>query len=45
MNLKSLPEENKANIELLKILKRYFKRDVSISSGHTSRKKVVEVLD
>ena len=43
--LKSAPENNKANLELLKVLKRYFKKDVSIKLGHTSRNKVVEVLE
>jgi len=44
VRLKSLPEEGKANLELLKILKKYFGKEVKIKSGFTSRMKVVEVL-
>jgi len=43
--LKSIPENNKANIELIKMLKRYFKKEVKIKSGFTSRDKTVEVFD
>ncbi len=35
-------EGNKANIELLKLLKRHFKRPCRLVSGTTSRKKQVE---
>ena len=45
VKLKSSPENNKANLELIKILKKYFGKEVRIKSGFTSRKKVVEVLD
>ena len=39
------PKEGKANKELLKVLKKYFKaKKVEIVSGHTSRVKIVEVL-
>ncbi len=39
------PREGKANKELLKILKKYFKaKKVEIISGHTSRVKIVEVV-
>ncbi len=41
--LKSAPENNKANLELLKILKRYFKEEVRIKSGFTSREKIMEL--
>jgi len=41
--LKSRPENNRANIELVKLLKKYFDRPVKIKSGLSSRKKVVEV--
>jgi len=44
IKLKSSPENNKANLELIKILKKYFEKEVKIKSGFTSRKKVVEVL-
>jgi uncharacterized protein (TIGR00251 family) len=43
--LKSVPEDNNANIELIKMLKNYFKKEVRIKSGFTSRKKVVEIKD
>jgi len=43
--LKSAPEHNKANIELLKILKRKFKKDIKIVSGLSSRKKIIGVKD
>jgi len=43
--LKSLPENNKANTELVKLLKKYFGRPVKIKSGLSSRKKVIEVED
>ena len=45
VKLKSFPEDNKANIELLKVLKKHFKKEVRIKSGFTSRNKVVEVLE
>ncbi len=41
--LKSRPENNRANTELLKLLKKYFNRPVKIKSGLSSRKKVIEV--
>ncbi len=43
VHLKSPAEDNKANVELIKILKRYFKKDVKIKSGFTSRNKFVEI--
>lgn len=45
VRLKSRPEEGKANLELLKLLKKHFNKDVKIKSGFTSRNKIVEVLD
>ncbi len=41
--LKSAPEDNKANTELVKLLHKYFKIDVKIKSGLTGRNKIVEV--
>lgn len=38
------PEDNKANIELLKFLRRLSKKDVRLVSGTTSRNKVVEFI-
>lgn len=42
--LKSSPENNKANIELIKLLKKYFNKEVKIKTGFTSRKKIIEVF-
>jgi uncharacterized protein len=39
--LKSEAKENKANIELLKLLSKYFKREVKIMKGLTSRNKII----
>ena len=41
--LKKPAEKNKANVELCKLLQRYFKKSVKIKSGFTSRNKIVEV--
>lgn len=41
--VKEKPIDNKANIELIKILKKYFKRNIKIKSGLTSRNKIVEI--
>ncbi len=43
VKLKSVAKENKANLELIKVLKKYFKQDVEIKSGFTSRNKIVEI--
>ena len=45
INVKSKPENNKANIEVIKLLERYFKKPVKIKSGLTSRNKVIEIID
>lgn len=42
--LKSVPKDNKANTELIKILKKYFKKNVEIKSGLKSKNKVVEII-
>jgi len=44
VKLKSHPEKGEANLELLKLLKKHFGKDVKIKSGFTSRMKVVEIL-
>ena len=45
VHLKSPAEDNKANIELLKILQKYFKnKEVKIKSGLTSRNKLIEII-
>ena len=39
------PREGKANRELIKLLKKYFKaKKVEIVAGHTSREKIVEII-
>jgi len=43
--IKEKPIDGKANDELVKVLRKYFKKSVNIISGFTSRKKVVEILD
>lgn len=43
INLNSAPDKNKANIELVKILKKHFKKDIKIIKGMKSRDKIVEV--
>jgi len=42
--MKEKPVDNKANLELIKMLKKYFKKEVEIKSGFTSRNKIVEIL-
>lgn len=44
MWIKEKPVDGKANIELIKTLKKHFKRDVVIVSGFNSRKKIVEII-
>lgn len=43
--LKSEPENNKANLELLKVLKKYFGKDIKIIKGKTSKNKTIQVGD
>jgi uncharacterized protein (TIGR00251 family) len=43
VGLKSKAEDNKANVELCKLLQRYFKRKVRIKRGLSSRNKIIEV--
>jgi uncharacterized protein (TIGR00251 family) len=42
--IKEKPIEGKANEELVKILKKYFKKQVTIVRGLKSRDKVVEIF-
>lgn len=41
--IKEKPIDNKANIELIKLLKKYFGKQVKIKSGFTSRNKIIEI--
>jgi uncharacterized protein (TIGR00251 family) len=43
IEVKSAPENNKANMEIVKELKRLFGKEVSLVSGFKSRRKVVLV--
>ena len=46
IKLKSVPEKNKANKELLKLLSEYFKvstNNIKISKGFFSRNKTIEI--
>jgi uncharacterized protein (TIGR00251 family) len=44
--VKEKPIGNKANIKIVKLLKKFFKaQDVKILSGFTGRKKRVEIID
>lgn len=45
VKLKSISENNKANLELVKLLRKYFKKNVKIKSGFNSKNKIVEVDD
>ncbi|MDE1848865.1 MAG: DUF167 domain-containing protein [Nanoarchaeota archaeon] len=42
--LKSPAENNRANAELVNLLHKYFKKEISIKSGLKSRNKIVEVF-
>ena len=41
--IKEKPLNNKANEEIVKILKKYFKRNVEIKSGFKGRNKIIEI--
>lgn len=43
VSLRSKAENNKANLELLKLLRRYFKKDIRIIAGVRSKNKILEV--
>lgn len=43
--LKSPAEDNKANVELLKLLHNYFKADVKIKIGLKSKNKIIEIKE
>ena len=45
INLKSVPENNKANIELIKELSRLLKREVLLVKGHKSKNKTLMIKD
>jgi len=41
--LKNPAQDNKANLELLKILKKHFKKDIKIIKGLKSKNKVIKI--
>lgn len=41
--LKEKPIDNKANEKLLKLLKKYFKTEVSIKASFNSRNKIIDI--
>ncbi len=41
--VKRKPIDDKANIKLVKMMKKYFKKNVKLKSGFTSRNKILEV--
>jgi uncharacterized protein (TIGR00251 family) len=41
--IREKPIDGKANEELIKVLKKYFKKQVKIISGFNSRKKIVDI--
>lgn len=45
VKLKASPQGGKANLELIKVLSKYFQKNVKIKSGYTSKLKVLEVGD
>lgn len=45
ISIKSKPEDNKANIEVIKFLSKLLKKKVKIASGFKSKEKIVEIID
>ncbi len=45
VSLKKPAQDNKANIELLKLLKKYFKQEVRIVKGFKSKNKIIKIRD
>ena len=41
--LKQKAIDNKDNLELIKVLKKYFKKNIKIKTGFTSKNKIIEV--
>jgi uncharacterized protein (TIGR00251 family) len=41
--IKEKPIDGKANEKLIKLLKKYFKKDIEIVSGFKSREKIIEM--
>ncbi len=45
VSIKSKPQDNKANIELVKLLSKLSKKKIRIVSGLKSREKIIETID
>lgn len=45
ISIKAKPEDNKANIELIKFLSKSLKKKAKIISGFKSREKIIETID
>jgi len=43
--IKEKPIDGKANLKLIKLLKKYFKKEIKIASGMSSREKIIEIPD
>ena len=43
--LKAKPIGGEANKELIKFMKKYFKKNIIIKQGHRSRDKILEILE
>lgn len=41
--IKEKPINNKANLELIRLLRKYFKKEVEIKSGFISKNKIIEI--
>jgi len=44
VSLKNLAENNKANLELLKLLEKYFNKKIKIIKGLKNKKKIIEII-
>ncbi len=45
INIKAEPEKGKANVELVKFLRKLTKKEVRVVSGHTIHQKVIKLED
>ena len=45
VHVRAPPRKGKANASIMKLLRRYLGRPVTLVSGHTSNRKVFEVLE
>lgn len=44
VHIRAKPEDNKANIEIIRFLSKRLKKKVRISSGLKSREKIIEIM-